>query len=59
MKTEKLKRVNIMGIYILFSVLRHRIVSYIIFVLSSFYLVKLTSFLIITVRYGIKIPVCE
>ena len=31
MKTEKLKRVNIMGIYILFPVLRHRIVSYILF----------------------------
>jgi len=40
MKTEKLKRVNIIGVYILFSVLHHRIVSYIIFVLSSFYLVK-------------------
>ena len=35
MKTEKLKRVNIMGVFILFSVLRHIIVSYVIIILFS------------------------
>ncbi len=35
MKTEKLKRVNIMGVFILFSVLRHRIVCIIIILFSQ------------------------